>query len=118
MRTVMGDRALLGQVLANLIENAMHHTPRGTEITVALSETEEHVNLSVTDNGPGIPEAEQDLVLRRLYRLDRSRATPGHGLGLSLVSGIAQVHEATLSLEEAMPGLRVTLRFPDPASAG
>lgn len=112
MRKVMGDRALLGQVLANLIENAMHHTPRGTKITVALSETEDHVNLSVTDNGPGIPEAERDLVLRRLYRLDRSRATPGHGLGLSLVAGIAQVHEATLILEDAAPGLRVTLRFP------
>lgn len=112
MRKVTGDRALLGQVLANLIENAMHHTPRGTEITVALSETEEHVNLGVTDTGPGIPEAERDLVLRRLYRLDRSRGTPGHGLGLSLVAGIAQVHDARLILEDAAPGLRVTLRFP------
>jgi signal transduction histidine kinase len=108
----MGDRTLLGQVLANLIENAMHHTPQGTRITVALSQSETHVDLSVTDNGPGIPEAERDLVLRRLYRLDRSRGTPGNGLGLSLVAGIAQVHDATLTLEDAGPGLRVRLRFP------
>jgi signal transduction histidine kinase len=112
VRTVMGDRTLLGQVLANLIENAMHHTPQGTRITVALSQSETHVDLSVTDNGPGIPEAERDLVLRRLYRLDRSRGTPGNGLGLSLVAGIAQVHDATLTLEDAGPGLRVRLRFP------
>ncbi|WP_375553768.1 sensor histidine kinase [Roseovarius mucosus] len=112
VRPVMGDRTLLGQVLANLIENAMHHTPQGTRITVALSEAETHIDLSVTDNGPGIPEAERDLVLRRLYRLDRSRGTPGNGLGLSLVAGIAQVHDAALTLEDAGPGLRVRLRFP------
>ncbi|EAQ25557.1 sensor histidine kinase [Roseovarius sp. 217] len=111
MRPVMGDRTLLGQVLANLIENAMHHTPQGTTISIALSQSETHVDLSVTDNGPGIPEAERDLVLRRLYRLDRSRLTPGNGLGLSLVAGIALVHDATLTLEDAAPGLRVRLRF-------
>jgi signal transduction histidine kinase len=112
VRPVMGDRTLLGQVLANLIENAMHHTPEGTKITVALARTESHVQLSVTDTGPGIPETERDLVLRRLYRLDRSRATPGYGLGLSLVAVIAQVHDATLTLEDAVPGLRVKLNFP------
>jgi len=111
MRPVMGDRMLLGQVLANLIENALHHTPHGTTISIALSQSETHVDLSVTDNGPGIPEAERDLVLRRLYRLDRSRLTPGNGLGLSLVAGIALVHDATLTLEDAAPGLRVRLRF-------
>ena len=112
VRPVMGDRTLLGQVLANLIENAMHHTPPGSRITVALCQSEAHVYLALTDNGPGIPEAEWDLVLRRLYRLDRSRMTPGNGLGLSLVAGIAQVHDATLSLEDAGPGLQVGLRFP------
>ena len=112
MRPVIGDRTLLGQVLANLIENAMRHTPQGTRITVALSQSEAHVYLAVTDNGPGIPEEERDLVLRRLYRLDRSRMTPGNGLGLSLVAGIAQVHDATLSLDDAGPGLRVRLGFP------
>lgn len=110
--TVTGDRHLLGQVLANLIENAIHHTPRGTTITVGLSVGQDHVDLSVTDNGPGIPEAERDLVLRRLYRLDTSRSTPGHGLGLSLVASIAQVHDAKLQLTDAGPGLRVTLSFP------
>ncbi|SNR47391.1 sensor histidine kinase [Puniceibacterium sediminis] len=112
VRTVVGDRNLLGQVLANLIENALRHTPMGSSITVALSQSATHVDLSVTDSGPGIPPEERELVLRRLYRLDRSRTTPGNGLGLSLVASIAQVHDAELTLSDAGPGLRVTLRFP------
>ncbi|WP_246107243.1 sensor histidine kinase [Puniceibacterium confluentis] len=112
VRPVHGDRNLLGQVLANLIENALRHTPPGSSITVALSQTETDVELSVRDTGPGIPESEREQVLRRLYRLDRSRSTPGNGLGLSLVAGIAQVHDAALTLEDANPGLRVRLRFP------
>ncbi len=112
VRSVTGDRNLLGQVLANLIENALRHTPKDSTITVALSQGATHVDLSVSDTGPGIPAAERDLVLRRLYRLDRSRTTPGNGLGLSLVASIAQVHGAELTLAEADPGLRVTLSFP------
>ncbi len=111
VRPVNGDRNLLGQVLANLIENALRHTPSGSTITLALSQTPHHVDLVVSDTGPGIPEDERDLVLRRLYRLDRSRTTPGNGLGLSLVASIAQAHDAVLTLEDADPGLRVTLRF-------
>ncbi len=109
---IVGDRNLLGQVLANLIENALNHTPKGTRITIALSSGENHVDLSVIDTGPGVPEAERELVLRRLYRLDRSRTTPGNGLGLSLVAGIAQVHGATLHLEDVQGGFGVRLRFP------
>ncbi len=112
VRPVTGDRNLLGQVLANLIENALHHTPKGSTITVSLSQGASHVDLTVQDSGPGIPEAERDLVLRRLYRLDRSRTTPGNGLGLSLVASIAQVHDAELRLGDAGPGLRVTIVFP------
>ncbi|MDX5401367.1 MAG: HAMP domain-containing histidine kinase, partial [Rhodobacterales bacterium] len=110
--SVTGDRHLLGQVLANLIENAIHHTPEQTTITVSLSSGDDHVDLSVADTGPGIPEGERDKVLRRLYRLDHSRTTPGHGLGLSLVASIAQAHDAKLKLTDAHPGLRVTLSFP------
>jgi signal transduction histidine kinase len=69
-------------------------------------------SLCVTDSGPGIPEAERDKVLRRLYRLERSRTTPGNGLGLALVAAIAESHGATLELADADPGLSVTLRFP------
>ena len=108
---VMGDRTLLGQVLANLIENALRHTAPGTEIVVDVARGEGGVRLAVADRGPGIPAHEREPVLRRLYRLERSRTTPGSGLGLSLVAAIADLHDAVLSLEDAAPGLRVVLDF-------
>ena len=66
---------------------------------------------SVSDTGPGIPTGERELVLRRLYRLEKSRTTEGTGLGLSLVKAVADLHGAELTLMDAMPGLRVELRF-------
>ncbi|SEM54500.1 Signal transduction histidine kinase [Loktanella fryxellensis] len=108
---VQGDRDLLGQILANLIENALRHTPDGTPITIGLSEVDGTIVLTVTDAGPGIPEHERDKVLQRLYRLDCSRATPGSGLGLALVAVIADLHDAVLTLQDASPGLQVALRF-------
>ncbi len=108
---VRGDPALLGQVLSNLIENALRHTPAGSRITVALESDAQGATLSVSDDGPGIPDAEREKVLQRLYRLDRSRSTPGHGLGLSLVEAVASLHDADLTLSDAAPGLRVALRF-------
>ncbi len=109
---VNGDRGLLGQVLANLIENALRHTPSGTQIIIDLKETAGRIVMSVADNGPGVPEAERELVLRRLYRMDRSRTSPGAGLGLSLVSSIAALHGAEVRLVDNHPGLRVELTFP------
>lgn len=114
--TVTGDRNLLGQAAANLIENALRHTPPGTRIDIALARPAGRAVLTVADNGPGIPEAERDKVRRRLYRLERSRTTPGHGLGLALIEAIAQVHGADLALSDNAPGLRVDLTFPDPAA--
>ncbi len=108
---VMGDRTLLGQVLANLIENALHHTPSGAHIALSLDRQGSDVRLMVADNGPGIPYDEREKVLQRLYRLDRSRHTPGNGLGLSLVDAVVRVHGARLSLEDNEPGLRVVIRF-------
>lgn len=110
--TVTGDRDLLGQILANLIENALRHTPPGTAITLGLRRCGDEVILSVADRGPGIPQAERDKVLQRLYRLERSRTTPGSGLGLSLVAVIANLHGATLTLSDNDPGLIVALRLP------
>jgi signal transduction histidine kinase len=107
--TVTGDADLIGQALANLIENALRHTPPGGAIRVGV--TRDGV-LTVSDSGPGIPEGERDKVLRRLYRLERSRTTAGNGLGLALVAAIAESHGADLSLGDAAPGLTVTLRFP------
>ena len=70
-----------------------------------------HVRAIIRDSGPGIPEAESDNVLRRLYRLEKSRTTEGSGLGLALVKAVADLHHAELTLTDAQPGLRVSLRF-------
>ncbi|KXS38593.1 MAG: ATPase domain-containing protein [Halomonadaceae bacterium T82-2] len=106
---VSGDRTLLGRLIANLIENALRHTPPG-RIQLVVEGGPSPV-LQVIDEGPGIPEGERPRVLRRLYRMERSRTSDGSGLGLSLVAAIAELHEATLTLEDAGPGLRVSVRF-------
>ncbi len=110
---VLGDKTLLGQVIANLTENALRHTPPGTSVTLAVSDQAGGPVLSVADTGPGIPEEERERVLRRLYRLETSRTTSGSGLGLSLVSVIADLHDAQLTLLDNNPGLLAVLRFPN-----
>ena len=89
----------------------MRHAPDGSEISLSLVKTGTETRLVIADNGPGIPFDERDNVVKRLYRLDRSRNTPGNGLGLSLVQAIAGLHGAELSLEDNAPGLRVVIRF-------
>ena len=108
---VMGDKELLTQTFANLIENAIRHCRAGTAITCKVRAEANQVTASVTDTGPGIPLAERELVLRRLYRLEKSRTTEGTGLGLALVKAVADLHGADLALADAMPGLRVELQF-------
>lgn len=108
---VTGDRELLTQLFANLIENAIRHSPQGTQIHVGLEERGDRHVAVVADNGPGIPEHERQNVFRRLYRLERERTTPGSGLGLSLVAAIAELHGATVELTDNGPGLRVEVSF-------
>lgn len=108
---VLGDKNLLGQVLANLIENAMRHTPTGSKIKLRLARTGDRTVVEVSDNGPGIPAQERDKVMRRLYRLDASRHTPGNGLGLSLVEGVVKLHGGTVTLMANTPGLRVRIEI-------
>ena len=109
---VAGDRGLLGRLIANLIENALRHTPAGTKISVKVSQMGEKTCLEVSDNGPGIPAAERTAVLRRLYRLEQSRSKSGNGLGLSLVEAVADLHDGQLLLEDNRPGLLVRLILP------
>jgi signal transduction histidine kinase len=109
---VAGDRDLLGQVLANLVENALRHTPRGTAVALRTRTEAGRAVLEVADRGPGVPEDEREKVLRRLYRLERSRTTPGHGLGLSLVAATARLHGADLALLDNAPGLTIRIAFP------
>lgn len=113
---IVGDRELLLQLFSNLVENGLRHCPAGTAIHLTLEETAGAIVASIRDTGPGIPEDERENVLRRLYRLDKSRTAPGTGLGLSLVKAISDLHGATLRLDDAEPGLKVTLDFPKPAS--
>ncbi|MCC6920101.1 MAG: HAMP domain-containing histidine kinase [Alphaproteobacteria bacterium] len=107
-----GDRRLLRQLLSNLLENAMRHTPPGTAITLRATGEDTRIRLSVTDNGPGVPAAEVPNLTQRFYRLDRSRSTPGSGLGLTLATAIAELHDGRLSVENGEPGLIVTFAFP------
>ncbi|MGO4835395.1 sensor histidine kinase, partial [Rhizobiaceae sp. 2RAB30] len=115
---IVGDRELLLQLFANLVENSLRHCPKGTAIHIWLEEAGGNVVAGVRDNGPGIPESERENVLRRLYRLDKSRTTPGTGLGLSLVKAIADLHGAVLRLDDAGPGLSISLAFPAASAHG
>ncbi|TGV36687.1 ATP-binding protein, partial [bacterium M00.F.Ca.ET.168.01.1.1] len=109
---IHGDRDLLMQMLANLVENALRHCPPGTAIELSVTREGSHVLIHVRDNGPGVPAEEREKVFRRLYRLDASRTTPGSGLGLSLVKAVAGLHGAAIALEDRNPGLGVTVSFP------
>jgi signal transduction histidine kinase len=109
--TVWGDRELLTQMIANIIENAMKHSPSAASIGLAARESSGTISVAVSDSGPGIPVEERIRVFQRFYRLERSRSTPGNGLGLSLVEAIAALHRTAVELTDNSPGLRVTLQF-------
>ena len=109
---IQGDRELLTQLFANLIENALRHCPSGTEIHCSSSQTALHNVIRISDNGQGIPASERENVLRRLYRLEKSRTTDGTGLGLSMVKAISDLHGAELRLSDNQPGLRIEIAFP------
>lgn len=110
--SIHGDRELLTQMVANLIENSIRHCPAGVEIVVRLSSEGSSQVLRVADTGPGIQASESEKVFRRFYRLETSRTTPGSGLGLALVKAVADLHGASVELSDNYPGLCVTVRFP------
>jgi len=110
--TVSGDRDLLGQAITNIVENAFRHCPAPADIRLSLEGVPGQAQLTVTDNGPGIPAAEREAVFRRFYRLERSRNSEGSGLGLSLVSAIVRLHGGSVELADAKPGLIVRIRLP------
>ena len=112
---VRGDRELLTQAVANLLENALRHTPPGTRIGLRLFRgTDGGGLLEVEDDGPGARPEDLPRLAHRFYRGERSRSTPGNGLGLALVAAVAELHGAALHLVDASPGLRAALHFPAP----
>lgn len=108
---VQGSRQLLAQALANLLDNAIKFTPDGGRIRVELNQRDGHPVVVVEDTGPGIPADKREVVLGRRVRLDEARKFPGSGLGLSLVAAVTKLHGARLVLDDAAPGLRVSLTF-------
>lgn len=108
---VLGSRQLLAQALANLLDNAIKFTPDGGRIRVQLRGSPKEPEVIVEDSGPGIPADKREIVLGRRVRLDEARKFPGSGLGLSLVAAVTKLHGARLVLDDAAPGLRVSLKF-------
>lgn len=111
---IQGDRDLLFQAFANLLDNAIKYTPQGGSIRVTLEDGASGPRIRIIDSGPGIPEQSRDQVFKRFFRLEESRHTPGNGLGLSLVEAVARLHNASIKLG-GEPGLDVSLAFPKAA---
>ena len=112
---VLGDPDLLMQLISNIVENALRHTPEGTTITLEAMSVDNVPVLCVADTGPGIAPEDREKVFRRFYRGEKSRTTGGNGLGLSLCKAIAELHHAELEVSDNKPGLRIEARFPAPA---
>jgi signal transduction histidine kinase len=113
---VTGDPNLLAQAVGNLIDNALKYADGGgksvrVSASVGIGRS---VEITVADSGPGIPDAEKPKVLERFYRGDRSRATAGTGLGLSVVAAVTKLHGGSIRLADNEPGLRVILTLPEP----
>ena len=122
---VCGNRELVSQALANLVDNAIKYARRDgkvngapTEVLIKTGEEGERIMLSVADRGPGIPDADRGRVVERFVRLEQSRSEPGSGLGLSLASAVARLHGGELKLEDNEPGLRSTIALPRAGPVG
>jgi signal transduction histidine kinase len=109
--TIRGDRELLLQLFANVLENAVRHSPQRASIEVGGRRMADGTVVSVGDNGPGIPEEMRSKVFQRFFRLEPSRTTSGNGLGLSLVKAIASMHNVSVELFSNEPGLIVQIKF-------
>jgi len=109
----IGDRDMIQQAVANLLDNALKFTPEGGVIQLsATAEPSQGVHIVVADQGPGIPEPDRTRATERFFRGESARSTPGSGLGLSLVQAVAVLHGGTLRLEDNHPGLRAVIALP------
>ena len=108
----LGNRDLLFQALANLIDNAIKYTDEGAQIDLTLAADELRAVVTIADDGPGIARDQRERVFQRLYRVDASRSGPGSGLGLALVRAVADLHGGSSRIEDNEPGTRVVLTLP------
>ena len=115
--TLMGDRDMLQQAVANLLDNALKFSPQDGRILVRAAAENGAILLEVCDSGPGIPAEERARATERFFRGETARSTPGSGLGLALVQAVAHLHGGEVILGDAAPGLRATLRFPAAAAS-
>jgi signal transduction histidine kinase len=113
---VTGDRDLIFDAIANLVDNAIKHGRPGGRVIVTNESREGKPIISIADDGSGIPPDEYENVFKRFYRLEHSRYTPGNGLGLSLVGAVARLHGARIEMLDNSPGLNFRLWFLAPAN--
>lgn len=111
---VTGDRDLIFDAIANLVDNAIKHGRAGGKVVVANENIDGSSVVSISDDGPGIPADQHEHVFKRFYRLEHGRYTPGNGLGLSLVAAVANLHGARIEMLDNSPGLRFNLWFSTP----
>lgn len=109
---IEGDRRLLAQALSNLLENTLRHTPAGTAATLSARMTQEAIEVTLKDDGPGVSPADAGRLFQRFARAEASRTTDGHGLGLALVRAVAIGHGGDAALTPSESGFGVTLRLP------
>ncbi|HEX5325648.1 MAG TPA: HAMP domain-containing sensor histidine kinase [Acetobacteraceae bacterium] len=107
-----GDRELIQQAVANLVDNAVKFSPPGSVVRVQAEPAGAGATITVADQGPGIPEADRTRAIERFFRAEAARSTPGAGLGLALVQAVAQLHGGALRLSDAGPGLIAVLALP------
>jgi two-component system, sensor histidine kinase and response regulator len=107
----VADPLLIAQAIGNLIDNALKYAQDNGKVEVSLGAKGDGIDITVSDDGPGIPLAEQSRVTERFYRGDRSRGTPGVGLGLALVKAVATLHQGVLEFADNKPGLAATMRI-------
>ena len=107
-----GDRHLLFQCIANLLDNAVKYTPVGGLIELTVSAEKTGIIITISDNGPGVPDEHRAAVIRRFFRLEDSRTTPGNGLGLALADAVVRRHDGELQLLPNRPGFKCRVILP------
>jgi len=111
-RPIQGDRDLLFQAFANILDNSIKYTPASGSISLTMHDQPDQLQVVVSDSGPGIPSEAREKIFERFYRLETSRSSPGNGLGLSLVSAIINLHHGRIELSDNQPGLKLAITLP------